>query len=74
MVKILINSYDEQIDVFKVGAFGFVEGDEKIDPTYCRSAPDFDDFEIPGLILPALIGEYGEPDELVGRVFEITLP
>lgn len=73
-VKIVVLSYEEGIDVFTVGAFGFDESHVEQDPEYCRSAPDFDDFEIPGLLLPVLIGECGEPDELVGRTFEAKLP
>lgn len=74
MVKVRILSYDESIDVFKLGAFGFTPEDVEADPTYSRSAPDFDDFEMPGIVLPALIGECGEPSELVGQVFTIELP
>lgn len=74
MVKVRIVSYDEGIDVFTLTAFGFIEGDEQIDPTYCHSAPDFDDFTVPGIVLPALIGEHGEPAELVNQVFEVQLP
>lgn len=73
-VKVHILSYEEGIDVFKLGAFGFTEEDVAADPDYSRSAPDFDDFEVPGIVLPALIGEYGDPSELVGQVFEIELP
>lgn len=29
---------------------------------------------IPAFVMPAVIGEYGEPDELVGRTFEVKLP
>lgn len=74
MVKIRIASYEEGIDVFTLTAFGFAPGDEKIDADYVRSAPDFDDFTVPGIVLPALIGECGEPSELVGKVFEVRLP
>lgn len=31
-------------------------------------------FTVPGIVLPALIREYGEPSELVGRTFEVSLP
>lgn len=73
-VKITVSDYDEGIDVFTVRAFGFTEEDEASDPEYCKSAPDFDDFTVPGILLPALIGEYGEPSELVGGTFEVQLP
>lgn len=73
-VKIQIHSYEEGSDIFNIGAWGFCPEDQEIDPDYCRSAPDFDDFEMPGALLPALIGEYGEPHELVGRVFTVELP
>jgi hypothetical protein len=74
MVKIKIADYDEGIDVFTVSAFGFTPEDEAADADYYRSAPDFDDFDVPGICLPALIGEYGEPSDLVGQVFEVKLP
>lgn len=73
LVKVRITGYDEQIDVFTIAAFGFTEEDEAADPDYCRSAPDFDDFTVPGLLLPNLIGVCGEPSELVGQVFTIKL-
>lgn len=72
--KIRIADYEEGIDVFTITAFGFTPEDEAEDAEYARSAPDFDDFQVPGLLLPALIKEYGEPSELVGKVFTITLP
>lgn len=61
-VKIRIQHYDEQTDVFSCAAFGFTPGDELIDADYCRDAPDF---EVTGIVLPALIGQCGEPDELL---------
>ena len=73
-VKVVIHSFEEGIDVFTLGAYGFEPEHEAQDPDYCKDAPDFDDFEVPGIVLPALIGECGEPSELVGRVFEIKLP
>jgi hypothetical protein len=73
LVKIHIHSYCET-DVFTICAFGFTPEDVEADPEYAHAAPDFDDFKVPGILLPALIGEYGEPDELVGRVFTIELP
>lgn len=73
-VKVRVLSYDEGIDVFTLGAFGFQEGDEEIDPHYTRGAPDFDDFEVPGLVLPALTGEYGEPEEYLGKVYTVPMP
>lgn len=74
MVKVIVQSYDEATDVFTLAAFGFEPEHEKIDPDYCRSAPDFDDFEVPGAVLPAIIGEFGEPSELLGQVFDVNLP
>lgn len=73
-VKITIVDYDECIDVFTVTAYGFTPEAEEHDPEYCRSAPDFDDFTVPGILLPALIGECGEPSELVWQTFDVTLP
>ena len=61
MVKIVVTGYEECTDVFTISAFGFSTDHEGLDPEYAKSAPDFDDFELPGLLLPALIGEYGEP-------------
>ena len=74
MVKIRIQSFNENSDVFTIAAFGFSPEDEAQDPDYCKSAPDFDDFEIPSVLLPAFIRKYGEPAELVGQVFEVELP
>lgn len=74
MVKIRVLSYDESIDVFKLGAFGFTPEDEIEDPDYSHSPPDFDDFEVPGAVLPYLIAEYGEPSEFVGKVYELKMP
>jgi len=74
MVKIKIEAYDADADVFTISAFGFTPEDEIEDPIYAASAPDLDDFVVPGLVLPALIGEYGEPDELLGRTFVVCLP
>lgn len=73
MVKIRIQGWDDS-DLFSIGAFGFTPEDEEADPDYCRSAPDFDDFDIPGILLPKLIGEFGAPSELIGRVFTVELP
>lgn len=74
LARVRVLAYDEAIDVFKLGAFGFTDEDESVDPDYCRGAPDFDDFEVPGIVLPALLGEYGEPAELIGRVFSLWGP
>jgi hypothetical protein len=73
MVKIRLISFDEICDIFTFSAFGFTPEDEAEDPTYSRSAPDFDDFNIPGILIPSFIGESGEPSELVGRVFTVAL-
>lgn len=73
-VKITVLKCDEGIDVYTLGAYGFLPEHEAEDPDYCRDAPDFDDFEVPGILLPALIGECGEPAELVGRSFTVRLP
>ena len=53
---------------------GFTPEDEAEFPVYSKAAPDFDDFEVPGIVLPALIGEYGEPSELLGRAFVVRVP
>lgn len=74
LVKVRVLSYEEGIDVFTLGAFGFQEGDELIDADYTRDAPDFDDFEVPGLVLPALIGEYAEPSEVMRKVYTVPMP
>lgn len=74
MVKIRVIGYDEQIDVFKIAAFGFTDEDVAEDPEYSRDAPDFDDFEVPGAVLPHMLGEFGEPSEFVGRVFTLKSP
>lgn len=70
-VKIRVQSYDEQIDVFTLAAFGFVAGDDLSDG---YDPIDLDDFQVPGHVLPALIGRYGEPAELLGQVFTVPMP
>lgn len=74
MVKVRVLSYDEGLDVFKLGAFGFTPEDEVEDPDYFRVAPGFSDFEIPAVLLPYLVGEFGEPSEFMGKVFEVKMP
>ena len=69
-----VADYEEGTDIFTLTAVGFTEEDQVEFPTYSRAAPDFDDFEVPGLLLPALIGEFGEPSELLDRAFVVQLP
>lgn len=73
LVKVRVIGYEEGIDVFHLSAYGFTDADEAEDPAYCHSAPDFDDFSVPGLLLPNLIGAMGEPSELLGKVFTLRL-
>ena len=49
------------------------EYDSDVD-TFTLRVPGCKDSTIAGTLLPVLIGEYGEPDELVGRTFEAKLP
>lgn len=72
MVKIRLTSFDADTDICNFTAFGFTPEDEDQDPTYARSAPDFDDFDIPGLLFKRLTGADGSPADLVGQVFTIT--
>ena len=69
-----VQAWDCDTDIFTLSAVGFTEEDEQEYPIYSKAAPDFDDFTIPGLLLPSLIGEYGMPEELVGEVFVVNLP
>lgn len=69
-----VSGYDDSADLFTLSAVGFSEEDQAQYPIYSRAAPDFDDFEIPGIVLPGLIGEGGEPSELLGRVFVVKMP
>ena len=69
-----VTSYDDSADLFTLTAVGFTPEDDAEFPVYSKAAPDFDDFEVPGIVLPALIGEYGEPSELLGRVFVVQVP
>lgn len=69
-----VQSWDCDTDIFTLAAVGFCPEDEEEFPVYSRAAPDFDDFQVPGVILPALIGEYGAPEELVGEVFVVKQP
>jgi hypothetical protein len=73
MVKFRVADYDEGIDVFTISAFGFTPEDQAEDPDYCRSAPDFDDFTVPGVLMPRLCAESGEPAELLNRVFTVEV-
>lgn len=59
MIKATIISYDESNDVFTL-----------------RSACEhtFDDFTVPAIIGAALVGEYGEPYDFIGKVVSIPLP
>lgn len=73
LVKVHVHAYDQESNVFTLCAFGFLEEDEKADPSYCRSAPDFDDFEVPEILMPLFAGSYNDPNEVVGRVLEILV-
>lgn len=54
-----IQSYSEYDDTFEVSV--------------CTAAPtDSTPTTIVAMLMPALIGQYGEPDELVGRTFHIV--
>ncbi len=63
---ITVVAYNKEYDLFTLS----------IDPAKFTHAAwfDVDDFQVPGAVLPALIGQYGEPDELVGQTFECKLP
>lgn len=71
MVKIRVTAYEAHTDVFSIEAFGFGYEDQELDPDYCRDAPDFDDFEVPGIVMPALIGRFEDGASLVNKVFTI---
>ena len=71
VIVVRVVSYDEGADTFKLSAVGFSAEDERDFPVYSRGAPDFDDFEIPGAVLPFLVGEFGEPSELVGNAYAL---
>lgn len=53
--EFFVKSYDEGADTFEV----------LVDPGLF----DIDVIEVQGAMLPMLIGEFGEPDELVGRSY-----
>lgn len=53
--EFFVKSYDEETDMFTVES----------DPGLF----DTDEVEIEGCVLPMIIGEMGEPHELVGRKF-----
>lgn len=58
-VTILIESYDEQFDTFAITRTD--------DGSAYRSL-------IPAFLAPAITGEYGSPDEFIGRLFDVRLP
>lgn len=62
-------TYDESTDLFTIHVPC---------PDLGRDTPendiDVDDFTVPGALLPLLTGEYGEPDEFIGRTFSRPLP
>jgi hypothetical protein len=58
MNTIDIKDYDESSDTFTVA---------------CPQG-SFEPFGLPAVLLPALVGEYGEPQELVLRTFEVKMP
>lgn len=53
--QFFVKSYDEGTDMFTVTS----------DPGLF----DIDEVEVEGCVLPMIIGEFGEPSELVGRTF-----
>jgi hypothetical protein len=69
-----VTGYDESIDVFTLTAVGFTPEDEAQFPVYSGGAPDFDDFTVPGIVLPAITGEWGEPAEFLNKVYAVPLP
>lgn len=60
MVEVHVKSYDESLDMFELAADDGVQ-----------TLPAFD---VPGVVLPYLVGEYGEPGEFVGKVFGLKTP
>lgn len=67
--RIAVQSYDEGTDTFTLAVTCSDEGRDTSANEY-----DYDDFTVPALVLPMLIGECGEPDELVGQEFPILMP
>lgn len=63
--KITVAAYEEFADLFTLSVV--------CDPADKAGWVDIDDFVVPGLVLPRLIGVSGEPDELVGQTFEVDL-
>jgi hypothetical protein len=55
-----IDAYEESNDTFKIEVHD------------ASPAAGLVDFWCPGILLPFLVGEYGEPDELLGRRFIAT--
>lgn len=55
--RLVVHSYDEANDTFNC---------EVEDLNY-----NYEPFNLPAVLLPILIGQGGEPSELVGRTFEL---
>lgn len=60
MTEVHVGSYDEGLDTFKLAV------DDGI-----ATLPAFD---VPAVVLPYLVGQFGEPSEFVGKVFELKMP
>lgn len=71
---LLIRSYDESRDVFVLSEYVFEPEHPLVLQTSDSDFVDVDDAEVSGPMLPFLCGEYGEPSELVGRVFKLSGP
>jgi hypothetical protein len=73
-VYILIRGYDESTDLFDLCEYLFQPEHPLV---LCSSDSDwfdFDDAKVSGHMLAFMCGEWGEPAELVGRVFKMPLP
>jgi hypothetical protein len=73
-IQITVQGYDEETDSFEVGVPVYEPGDAEFEQIEgCRNDQiDVDDFNMPASLLAYLVGEFGEPSELVGRNFTIT--
>jgi hypothetical protein len=59
MLTITINGYEEQDDAFELKLACGNTG-----ANFVRT--------LPAILLPALVGEFGEPSEFIGRSFSVT--
>ena len=69
MSKILLEfevvSYEESEDTFAL---------QQVEDNIESSTIDIDRFDVPAIVVVCLLGEWGEPNELVGKIVKMHTP